>query len=372
MPRKKTHDEYIKELSILKPEFECLETYKGSKVKILHRHKICGYEWKIKLNVLLSSGECGCPFCSGKVRKDINYFKNEVKNLVDDEYSVVGDYINTHTKTSFKHNICGNIFDMTPHNFLSGQRCPECQHGSKRKTTEEFKEELFELVGDEYTLEDEYITNKTKVNFRHKLCDKLWYAAPDEILSGYRCSHCYGNNLLTQEEFEQRIFEQRGDEYSVISEYINSASKIKIRHNKCGCIWDANARDVLYNMSGRPRCNQSKGESRIERFLSKECILYIPQMKYDNLVGKKNIPLSYDFYLPLYNLLIEYQGQQHEKPVDWFGGENKFKRQLEIDEKKKEYAKNNSINLLEIWYYDFNNIEEILRSRLSKQSAFFI
>jgi very-short-patch-repair endonuclease len=83
------------------------------------------------------------------------------------------------------------------------------------------------------------------------------------------------------------------------------------------------------------------------------------------LVGVKNGNLSYDFYLPNHNLLIEYQGVQHEKPIDFEGKGKKyakqiFKKQQEHDKRKREYAIINSINLLEIWYWDFDNIEEIL------------
>ena len=74
--------------------------------------------------------------------------------------------------------------------------------------------------------------------------------------------------------------------------------------------------------------------------------------------------LSYDFYLQQYNLLIEFQGKQHEQPIEYFGGEKTFKKQQEHDKRKREYAKQNNINLLEIWYYDFDNITEILNKEL--------
>ena len=79
----------------------------------------------------------------------------------------------------------------------------------------------------------------------------------------------------------------------------------------------------------------------------------------------KNGLLSYDFYLPIYNLLIEFQGIQHEQPIEYFGGEEQFEIQQEHDKRKREYAKQNNINLLEIWYYDIDNIEEILTNTLN-------
>jgi len=130
-----------------------------------------------------------------------------------------------------------------------------------------------------------------------------------------------------------------------------------------------------------PECSYSKGEERISNiFIDKGFIkieqdefeqlidknkynknYYIPQMKFDGLVGLKGGLLSYDFYLSKYNLLIEYQGEQHEKYYKGFhSSKEDFEKQLEHDKRKKEYARNNNINLLEIWYYDFDNTEEIL------------
>lgn len=77
--------------------------------------------------------------------------------------------------------------------------------------------------------------------------------------------------------------------------------------------------------------------------------------------------------MPDYNLLIEYQGQQHEKPLQFHGIDfesalNNFVKQKEHDKRKREYANQNNINLLEIWYYDFNNIDNILKKKLTIQN----
>lgn len=72
--------------------------------------------------------------------------------------------------------------------------------------------------------------------------------------------------------------------------------------------------------------------------------------------------------MPKYNLLIEYQGEQHEHPVKHFGGKEQFKRQQEHDKRKRDYAKEHNIELLEIWYWDFNNIEQILNKKLNINS----
>ena len=111
-------------------------------------------------------------------------------------------------------------------------------------------------------------------------------------------------------------------------------------------------------------CIKSIGEHNINTYLSKNNINYQSQKKFDNLIGIGGNPLSYDFYLPDYKILIEAQGIQHEKSVELFGGKEQFERQQEHDKRKKEYAENNGYKLLEIWYYDYDRIEEILVKEL--------
>jgi hypothetical protein len=110
-----------------------------------------------------------------------------------------------------------------------------------------------------------------------------------------------------------------------------------------------------------PECQYSKGEKAIEKYLIKNSIFYIQQKGFDGLLGLRNGKLSYDFYLPQFNLLIEYQGEQHEKLNKYFYKSKKdFERQQEHDKRKRDYAIAHNMKLLEIWYYDFDNIEESL------------
>ncbi len=135
-----------------------------------------------------------------------------------------------------------------------------------------------------------------------------------------------------------------------------------------------------------PECQYSKGEERISNYLIDNNFIeinqedynildetfktkykyFIPQKEFEGLIGLGNGLLSYDFYLPNYNLLVEFQGLQHEKYCKGFHKSKKdFEKQQEHDKRKHEYTKTHNIILLEIWYYDFDNIEEILNNYLS-------
>ena len=99
-------------------------------------------------------------------------------------------------------------------------------------------------------------------------------------------------------------------------------------------------------------------------FLESRLITYEYQKKYNSLFGVNNGVLSYDFYIPNNNVVIEFQGKQHFEPIEYFGGKEYFDIQQEHDRRKRQYAKDHSIKLLEIAYWDFDNIEEILSREL--------
>lgn len=107
---------------------------------------------------------------------------------------------------------------------------------TKKKTHEEFIEQLNKIHGEgEYIPLDEYKDSKTKMRIRHNQCGYEWRVIPSNILRGSKCPKCVGNQQKTQEEFIEEIREKYGDEYKILSEYVNWKTKIKIKHNSDGC-----------------------------------------------------------------------------------------------------------------------------------------
>jgi len=72
--------------------------------------------------------------------------------------------------------------------------------------------------------------------------------------------------------------------------------------------------------------------------------------------------LPFDFYLSDLNICIEYDGIQHFKPIDYFGGDTAFILLQTNDQIKNEYCIENNIKLIRIRYDE--NIEEKLSNIL--------
>ena len=284
-------------------------------------------------------------------RKTNDQFKQEVYDLVRDSYTFLEPYVNGATRLSVKHNKCGNIYKVTPSNFLGGSRCPKCFQKQRKqklsKTDEQFKQEVYNLVGDSYTVLDKYVNNYTKLKVKHNKCGNVYEVMPNSFLEGHGCPYCAGLAKKTDKKFKQEVYNLVGDSYTVLDNYVNANTKLKIKHNKCGNVYEVRPYNFL---NGRrcPYCNIPKGETIITKLLDTLNINYEYQKTFPDLKYKSY--LSYDFYIPNQSILIEYQGIQHYQPVDHFGGDDQFTIQQKHDQMKLDYAKEHGYNLIAVPY----------------------
>ena len=111
----------------------------------------------------------------------------------------------------------------------------------------------------------------------------------------------------------------------------------------------------------------SKGENFIWNWLKYNKIKFEFQKRFQDCKDKNTLP--FDFYIPKYNMCIEFQGSQHYDPgfyirkrKSYEKGIEKYRIQKLHDEMKKIYCINHNINFLEIKYTE--NIENKLKEAL--------
>lgn len=289
-------------------------------------------------------------------RKTNDGWLSEVEKLVKNEYTFLENYVNKETKISVVHNLCKNKYSVSPGAFLQGNRCPYCR-SNRRKTTAEFKKEVYNLVGVEYSVISDYIGHHKPILLKHEKCGRTYSVAPSDFLKGRRCKQYYFNNCKkTNQEWLDQVKELAGDDYTFLEDYKGDNVKIRFRHI-CGSTHRVSPNNFI-NGTRCAACKESVGEANIRRFLTENDITFESQKSFKGLVLVK--PLSYDFYLPNHNVLIEFQGVQHYQPVDLFGGEEGFKKQRIKDELKRRYAKENGLKLIEI-PYTYNNYKKVKR-----------
>jgi hypothetical protein len=138
--------------------------------------------------------------------------------------------------------------------------------------------------------------------------------------------------------------------------------------------WDENCghgpfEQLVYNRTrngqGCAVCDASKGEELIAKLLKQKGISFKQEWKPDGLKHKNQ--LSIDFVIMVKENMIgaiEYQGVQHYKAVNFFGGEEKLAENQIRDQIKRDWCRENNIPLLEV-HYECKDIEEELDKFLS-------
>ena len=371
--KRKTHTEFIEELKNKNPTIEILDIYLNAITKIKCKCNICNKILYMTPNALLAGK--GCYDCNmgahiQKITKTHEQFITDINNK-NNAVKILGKYKNSKTNILTECKKCGYIWNANPSSLLSGTQCPKCA-GTMNKTHEEFANEL-KRINPNTTILGKYKNSKSKILCRCNKCNSEWKATPDGLInSKIGCPNCNGGIKKTHDSFLQRM-NNINPNIEILGSYKNTSTKILCLCKICSHEWEALPNSLLRN-HGCPKCNKSQGEKNIEKYLESKKIYYIPQKTFYGLIGVNGGNLSYDFYLPNYNLLIEFQGIQHEKPID-FKSEGKekakenFRKQQEHDKRKREYAELHNIKLLEIWYYEIDNIDETLSIRLSKKSA---
>lgn len=87
------------------------------------------------------------------------------------------------------------------------------------------------------------------------------------------------------------------------------------------------------------------------------------EYRFDDCKNKKRLPFDFAIFNEegILTRLVEYDGQQHYKKNDYFGGEEGFKQTQLCDKIKNEYCLQNNIPLVRIPYTEKNiTIEKIL------------
>lgn len=195
-------------------------------------------------------------------------------------------------------------------------------------------------------------------------CGNVKSVSWDNLKNGHiKSCGCYNSELVI-ERVRIDLTNKKFGKLTVIKRDTKDTSKW-ICKCECGNITKVSTSSLSTGHTTSCGCINSKGEFKIRKALDELNLKYEQQMKFDNLKGVGGNPLSYDFYLEDFNILIEYQGEFHDGTARQ-QTEEQFKIQKEHDKRKKEYAISHNINLLEIWYYDYDNIENILKEVLKR------
>lgn len=135
---------------------------------------------------------------------------------------------------------------------------------------------------------------------------------------------------------------------------------------ECGNITKVRTSHLTSGDTSSCGCLKSKGEAKIISYLQLLNIQFEKEKIFQNCKFKNGASPRFDFYLPKYNLCIEYDGIQHFQSSSGWNTEEKFLQTQQRDEFKNNWCKENNIKLIRIPYTDYNILnEEYLKERIN-------
>lgn len=339
---------------------------KSSDYIIIITHQ-CGYTFEQPPN---KHSYHGCPKCAGNMKQEAEQYLERFKIKWGNEFDYSEADINgCNKKIIIKHNVCQNIFKITPHQHLSLiHSCRYCSikkgHEKLSYTQEQFEEICNHKHNNEYDYSEFiYKTADSYGWITHLKCGHRFCQKAKNHMVGKGCKKCGKEKSLlnlmvakTQEEFLEEAHKVHGDAYDYSqANYVLSNSHVILTHKKCGYTFEQRPSNHLLG-SGCHKCKSSRGELFICRYLDYHNIKYEVQKKFDDCRNK--LPLPFDIYVPHKNVCIEYDSIIHFKPIEYFGGEEAFKKRVFLDNIKTNYCENNGIKLFRVTY-DQDILEEM-------------
>lgn len=144
----------------------------------------------------------------------------------------------------------------------------------------------------------------------------------------------------------------------VVEKAILSQFKLLIKHSE----------DLYRESIGMPKIG--------EGWISETDLFYKVKISFSNYnvihhaspiwLGRQHL----DIYLPELNIGLEYQGLQHYEPVEFFGGEEAFNKNIERDNRKKELCISNNCKLIYISEgYNFEEVKNQINEIITVQNT---
>ncbi|WP_206459459.1 hypothetical protein [Anaerovorax sp. IOR16] len=292
----------------------------------------------------------------------------------------MGEYIDAKTPILCLCNIHNYKWEPTPNSLLCGQGCPICgqiiSNINSTKTHDKFLREL-SIINKNIEPLEEYLGVFIKMKVKCKICENIWYTTPNSLLHGKSgCSECnkiksYNAQVKSNETFLKQLKEINPNLFP-LEKYYNYNTKIKVRCLIHNYDWYVAPAKILNSKTGCPKYAIYTGENKIDEILNKWGYNSEAQKTFKDCKDKYVLP--FDRYLTDFNILIEYDGEGHYKPIRYGSMSDKeAEEQLKYvklhDSIKNKYCEENDIPLIRIPYWEKDDMEYFLWCKLEKYGA---
>ena len=302
--------------------------------------------------------------------KDIPAFVESVHNKEDLEK---GFTFGSNKKIDFDCPKCGNVYNSFIFGFSKGKRCPACckypqvvtekncaWNNNDMRLYAKYPESLYLVTPNSHKI--------GKWKCIDPNCGYEFESTYTNFNNGRRCPACCHNPQVVTEincawnNNDMRLYAKYPEKLKLFALNSNKKNLWKCIDPNCGYEFESTYN--TFNKGSRcPKCKSSKGEKSIIKILDSLQIEHKSQYRIPECRNKNPLPFDHSIFKDNILIgLIEMQGRQHYKAIEYFGGEKQLLYIQNNDKIKSNYCKQTGIPLLLISYQD--NIEQKLTNFL--------
>lgn len=336
--------------------------YTTSKEKTVIKCCDCGakYSFKRGSDALSKGKKFLCRKC-GKQRSLQKKFEQSLRDRFHEPFILIG-FVDTQKPCQMLCPICGTVAHVQHATSLRTRKhlCQKC-HPFRNEDFLNTKKDFVHFIqsSESWTLAQDInnIHSQDKILCRCSNCGRLNEKTIYDYMRGIKCQCSRKNNI------ETLLLNEAQGEYQLLKTATTQEERIQLLHESCGYKYSVKARTFLDGWGRCPKCFQthSKGERRIKKWLDAHEVSY--EMEYPKSLNGH--VLRFDFYLPQFDLYIEFQGKQHYESVAFFDERSSLKKRQTYDKIKRAYCGD---RLLEIPYYDIDKIDDVLSQKVQRLS----
>ena len=268
---------------------------------------------------------------------------------------------------------CGNEFVTDWNHFQQGRtRCNDCakaaQYKEKRLTEDAIRARIANC-SDSVWVGGEYKNQKSVLTLRCS-CGNLFTVKGNTFMyqpSFLKCPSCSARIRGDAQKLDVAFIAEYALEHGAVlllTEYVAAREPLQFQCS-CGRKFKRSWNDFYSSHSYRcPRCTKyiSNGSLELERQLIELGLFYEREKRFPDCVYKR--PLPFDFYIPEHNMCIEFDGEQHFRPVAFGKTESDFEELKKRDAIKDRYCEDHGITLVRVPYYALNFADILISSKL--------
>lgn len=256
------------------------------------------------------------------------------------------EYVNAHSKLIIR--CCkGHIFSTNWSNIYSNNRwCSVCAIKARAYKSRHSQSYIKNEIKTRFNciLLSTYETNKSLLELKCIKCGGTFNASWASLQVGDK--KCLHGKVIKKYTFEevQRVIKSKGGTV-LDTEYFGRFKRIKIQCDTCNYMWSPLFDSVLTN-HWCPECSRGKSQKFLSKIISEifqDKTIVQGFKKFEWLKTSKGGKQELDIWVPELKLAIEYDGEQHFRPVCFGGMDLKQAKQNFKKQKQRDNLKNKKI-----------------------------